>query len=142
MKIIPKDIKEMIEKNTNPSILLYQDNNYILVIDPKHNSENYHYTAWYKKDIRSLLELRKKDIFEIKYLIKNIKYSNLVPEDCEIYIHFPPNFWRLHIHFVNKTFYDIHKNTNNQTYLVKDILSNLSKNENYYRQNVNIKANL
>jgi len=142
MKLIPKDIKNIIEKNTNPKNLIYHGNNYILVIDPKHNSKNYHYTAWHKKDIRSLLELRKKDIFEIKSLIKNIKHLNLVPGDCEIYIHFPPNFWRLHIHFVSKTFYNIYKNTNNETYLVEDILGNLSKNENYYRQNVNIKANL
>ena len=142
MKLIPTDIKEIIEKNTISSILLYQDENFILVVDPKHNQKDYHYTAWHKRDIRSLLELNKKDVPQIQDLIDNVNRLDLVPKDCNIYIHFPPNFWRLHIHFVSQSYFDLLNIHDSDTYLLSVVLGNLLINENYYRDNVIIKGKL
>lgn len=142
MKIIPFDIQQIIENSDFNSKILYQNNNFVLVIDPKHTQKNFHYTAWHKKDIRSLLELKKENTLEIKELIDNIKSLQLVPKDCKIYIHFPPNFWRLHIHFVSQEYFDLQKNNDSETYLIEDIINNLEADENYYRKNVKIQSKL
>lgn len=142
MKLIPTDIEEIIDKKKPYPSLLYQDENFILVIDPKHKQKDYHYTSWHKRDIRSLLELNKKDVSPIKNLIDNIKKLDLFPKDCKIYIHYPPNFWRLHIHFVSPEYFNKHKVLDSETYLVENVIKNLEKDENYYRKNVKIRSKL
>lgn len=142
MKLIPTDIKEIIDNKKPYPSLLYQDENFILVIDPKHNQKDYHYTAWYKRDIRSLLELNKKDVPQIQDLIDNVNRLDLVPKDCDIYIHFPPNFWRLHIHFVSQKYFNKYKVLDSETYLVENVINNLEEDGNYYRKNVKIRSKL
>ena len=49
MKIVPTDVTEL------HSII--KDTNFITVVDPRHSNSSFHYTAWCKKDIKSLLDL-------------------------------------------------------------------------------------
>ena len=43
--------KELNEK------IIYQDDNFIVLVDKKHSNDSYHYTVWAKHDIRSLIEI-------------------------------------------------------------------------------------
>ena len=44
------------KKDINEKII-YQDNNFIVLVDKKHSTDSYHYTAWAINDIRSLIEI-------------------------------------------------------------------------------------
>ena len=131
MKFTPNDLFD------NDKII-YENENFVLHIDPKNNEKNFHYTAWSKKDMRSLLEITKKDIDNILELEKEIE--NIIKKPYISYIHFPPNFWRLHIHYVNPLNFE--EINNSDLYLIKDIYQNISNDEDYYRKNVKIKCSL
>jgi len=143
-KIIPNEIAryinmtgDMVKRKEN---VVYEDELFICVKDIKHKDEmDYHYTAWCKKDLRSLLDLERKHLKYIKNL-KLIMYNkfDLVYENTEIFIHFPPSFWRLHIHFVPRP----HKSpVYHQLYFINDVINLLEINEEIYRTQVLI-ANL
>ena len=87
--------------------------------------------AWCKKDLRSLLDLERK---HLKY-IKNLKLFmcqkfGLVYENIENFIHFPPSYWRLHIHFVPRPHVS---HVYHQVYFINDIINLLEINEEFYR---------
>ena len=145
MKIYPLDIRSMI----NPSerlpqdvkYIVYEDDDFMCVYDILHeNKETFHYTAWCKRDIRSLLDIEQKYIPKIKNLISNMsKEFNLTYDNSDIFIHFPPSYWRLHIHFTYKGFFKI----KHEMHKLHDIIKNISNDNNYYRKRVYIKqANL
>ena len=61
-KIIPDEVAGYINMTCNMDErrenVVYEDDFFICVKDVKHKSEtNYHYVAWCKKDLRSLLDL-------------------------------------------------------------------------------------
>ena len=96
-----------------------------MVKDPKFTVKTFHYTAWYRKDkLQSLIDLCQEDYSGIKRLIDNAQ--DKVPNNCYIYIHYKPQFWRLHIHFVKKERgHDINKYKFNR-YPITEVLKNLS----------------
>ena len=138
-KIIPDDVASYMnmtcDMDERLEKVVYEDDFFICVKDIKHIDEvDYHYTAWCKKDLSSLLDLERK---HLKY-IKNLKSAiyqkfNLTDENTENFIHFPPSYWRLHIHFVARphitpVYY--------QLYFINDIINLLEMDEDYYRTHV------
>ena len=138
-KIIPDDVASYMnmtcDMDERLEKVVYEDDFFICVKDIKHIDEvDYHYTAWCKKDLRSLLDLERK---HIKY-IKNIKSAiyqkfNLTDENTENFIHFPPSYWRLHIHFVARPHITP---VYHQLYFINDIINLLEMDEDYYRKQV------
>jgi len=138
-KIIPDDVTSYInmtcDMDERLEKVVYEDDFFICVKDVKHIDEvDYHYTAWCKKNLGSLLDLERK---HIKY-IKNIKSAiyqkfNLTDENTENFIHFPPSYWRLHIHFVARPHITP---VYHQLYFINDIINLLEMDEDYYRKHV------
>lgn len=141
MTELPLSIKNVLNgiKETNEKII-YQDDNFIVLQDKKHSKDSYHYTAWAKQDIKSLIEINDEYINQIKKIKKELLKSNIIDKSGKIFIHFPPSIWRLHIHFVEKNHiflaeeYEIH--------YFSEIINNIKINSNYYLENVIIKAKL
>ena len=128
MKIIPRDVKK------NKSII--KDDNFITVIDPRHTNSSFHYTAWCNKDIASLLDLTRKDIPMLKSISKKFaKYKN---KKFKTLLHFPPTFWRLHLHFVELNHVVPEETPSYEVFDVEDIITKLNLDENYYRKRVRI----
>ena len=138
-KTIPDDVAsymnmtcDMDERLEN---VVYEDDFFICVKDIKHiDKVDYHYTAWCKKDLRSLLDLERK---HLKY-IKNLKSAiyqkfNLTDENTENFIHFPPSYWRLHIHFVTRPHITP---AYHQLYFINDIINLLETDEDCWRKHV------
>lgn len=130
---IPEDIQNLIDKKKSNRKVIYEDNNYIVVHDIKHTNKSYHYTAWYKHNYKSLLDIKKKDLIDIENVIKNIKLLS----EPHIYIHFPPSIWSLHIHFVERN--HIFTVSQNVIHKIKDIINNILLNQKYYLDNVIIR---
>tara|TARA_B100001057_G_C22064692_1_gene649577 strand:- start:53 stop:307 length:255 start_codon:yes stop_codon:yes gene_type:complete len=82
---IPNNIKSLLNRNNiidatgmsgqNQSLeeIIYENKLFILIKDKKHKEESYHYTAFIKEDIRSLIEIN----LDITNSILDIK-SNLL----------------------------------------------------------------
>ena len=139
----PKSIQKLLNGHKTNEIVLCHDYNFITLKDKKWNNfniNNLHYTAWTKKNINSLLELHRGDIESLKLLKKHVlKKIKLKEDELNIYIHFPPNFWKLHIHFVNKK-KEIAAPIE-RVHFLDDVIKNLEKN-NYYRDRVIINSKL
>jgi hypothetical protein len=138
-KIIPDDVASYMnmtcDMNERLEKVVYEDDFFICVKDIKHIDEvDYHYTAWCKKDLRSLLDLERKHIKYIKNL-KLVMYQkfNLTHDNTENFIHFPPSYWRLHIHFVARPHITP---VYHQLYFINDIINLLEMDEDYYRKHV------
>jgi len=135
-KILPDDVASYInmtcdieERNKR---VIYENDLFICVKDIKHVDENdYHYTAWCKKDLRSLLDVERKHLKYIKNL-KKVMYQKyqLTDENTENFIHFPPSYWRLHIHFVTRPHI---VPVYHQLYFINDIINLLETDEDTYR---------
>ena len=135
-KIIPDDIARYLctpcDIEERKKHVIYENDLFICVKDIKHIDEkNYHYTAWCKKDIRSLLDLERKHLKYIKNL-KKIMYQKyqLTEKNTENFIHFPPTYWRLHIHFVPRPHIT---HVYHQLYFINDIINLLEADEDIYR---------
>ena len=135
-KILPDDVASYInmtcDMDERREKVVYEDDFLICVKDVKHMSElDYHYTAWCKKDLRSLLDLERKHLKYIKTLKLNMYQKfGLIYENTEIFIHFPPSYWRLHIHFVPRPCITP---KNHQFYYINDIINLLEMDEDFYR---------
>ena len=133
MKKIPEDVIDLINNKETKKNIIYENELFIVVEDPKNepDTQKSHHTAWCKKDLRSLLDIEECHIPAIYNLIQNVKKKY-------IFVHFPPKFWRLHIHFTNSipltTPFD-------HVYTIDDVIKTLNKNPHYYRENVNISKN-
>lgn len=141
MKIVPLKLKKVLIENENENEhIIFSHKHFLIIKDKKHLPNSYHFTAWCIKDIRSLLEIDLdiiEDILNIKkYLIKN----NIIKKDGKVFIHFPPQFWRLHIHFVDSN--HIFEAKKYEIFYIEEIIENIRKNKNYYLENVIIKSKL
>tara|TARA_Y100000817_G_C16719326_1_gene482872 strand:- start:84 stop:527 length:444 start_codon:yes stop_codon:yes gene_type:complete len=135
-KIIPDDVASYInmtcDMEKRNKYVIYENDLFICVKDIKHVDEkDYHYTAWCKKDLRSLLDLERKHLKYIKNL-KKVMYQKyqLTDENTENFIHFPPSYWRLHIHFVTRPHI---VPVYHQLYFINDIINLLETDEETYR---------
>ena len=139
MKVLPLDVSNMMKEHKKDSSTgaLYEDALFLCVYDKKHDfriKKNFHYTAWCKEDIRSLLDLERKHIDDLIALRNGMRRKfKLSKRNSLIYIHFPPNYWRLHIHFVS----DSHKpSAPQQLYMIDDVIKKLQGDGDYYRKHV------
>ena len=80
--------------------VIYRNDNWVVVQDPKHTQDQFHLTAWYLRDIRSILEITQAICQQFRELTQELQQHNLLVEGFQEFVHFPPNFWRLHVHFV------------------------------------------
>ena len=135
-KILPDDVASYInmtcDNEERKKKVIYENELFICVKDIKHVDEkDYHYTAWCKKDLRSLLDLERKHLKYIKNL-KKVMYQKyqLTEDNTENFIHFPPTYWRLHIHFVTRPHI---VPVYHQLYFINDIINLLETDEDTYR---------
>ncbi len=133
MKIIPTDVIE------NHS--LFEHDNFITMVDPRHANDSFHYTAWCKKDYRSLLDLTKDDIPMLED-IRNKFSTSMKKKNFKSLLHFPPTFWRLHIHFVELNHQIPHDTPKHEVFDLSDIITNLKQDSDYYRNSVRIMAKI
>ena len=100
---IPKNIKLILNgEKLKGETILYKNNNFILLIDPKNTKESFHYTAWYKYEIPSLNFVTFDILNQIFDLKNELINNNIIDENTIIFLHYPPQFYRLHVHFVDK----------------------------------------
>ena len=73
---------------------------------------------------------------------KVFKKLNFADDTHKVFIHFPPTWWSLHIHFVSNDYFnnpnnDISKHLPNRpVFFIDDIINNLKNNSDYYRERV------
>lgn len=144
---IPYNIKSLLEGNNISNAtgqpleeIIYENKLFILIKDQKHKEESYHYTAFIKKDVKSLIEINTDITNSVLDIKNNLLERDLIQSDDIIFIHFPPSIWRLHIHFVDKN----HKFAapEYETFFLDEVIEKISLNKKYYIENVVIKSKL
>lgn len=100
---LPKNIEKILnDKLLNDETILFKNEYFVLLIDPKNKCDSFHYTAWYKEEIPSLKYVNFDIYQQILDLKKILIEKEIIQKDSISYIHYPPHFYRLHIHFVDK----------------------------------------
>ena len=97
---------------------IFANDNFILVIDPKHTNDSFHYTIWCINDIETIYDITEQYINNLQNFINLIKKMNLFTNE-KIYFSFPPTYNRLHLHIVPKEY--ISYRPNDQLYYFDDI---------------------
>ena len=135
MKKIPEDVQLLIDGYGNRDKIIYENDFFIVVMDPKHNdNEKFYYTAWCKEDLRSLLDIEEQHIPYINMLSNALKTEyHINDKNSRQLINFPPDYWRLHIHFVARPHITP---VYHQLYFINDIINLLEMDEDYYRKHV------
>lgn len=81
---------------------IYKDDNYVLVKDPKHNDNTFHFTIWsLKENMNDINDLTQDEIKYLDNFIKKIKLLNLFSNE-KMYFTYPPTHNRLHLHILPK----------------------------------------
>jgi len=132
MKIIPSDVIN--------SKCIFKDDNFFIVKDPKHKIESFHYTAWSKNtDLKSILDIQKKHIPMLRTIIKKFGHHfSTAACNYKVLIHFPPSFWRLHIHFVHPNHKIPIETPHDAVFDLYEVINNIVIDEDYYRNKVKI----
>ena len=135
MKKIPKDIQLLIKGRGDRRRVLYENDLFIVVADPTNiNNAFYHYTAWCKEDLRSLLDVEARHISPILQVVSG--FDKMKNQNSNTYLHFPPAFWRLHIHFVPPSHMEAankHRLTD-QIHHIDDVVRNITGDDDWYRK--------
>jgi hypothetical protein len=142
MKYIPNRVLEIMENEENvhdEEKIIYNNEYFLILEDVRHNKKSYHYTAWIKKDIRSLIEINQEILYEIVNVQNYLLENNIIESSHVAFIHFPPQFWRLHIHFVQ----DNHKfkAPHHEIIKIDDIIKYYNKDKNYFSKNIVLDIN-
>ena len=137
---LPINIFNLLNNKISNEKVIFENSNFIVIEDLNHKEDNYHYCAWCKNDIRNLLEVTRNTISKIVDIKNNLILKKFIKNDGYIFIHFPPNVWRLHIHFVSKD--HIFKAQKYEIFYLDEIEKNLKYGESYYRNNVIIRNKL
>ena len=130
----------IIDGKTEQEKVLFHNDNFIFLPDYKwdqKNMKNLHCLAIVKnRDIRSLRDLTYKHIYLLENVYKNgietvKKIYGLNENQLNIYVHYHPSFWHLHIHFSNIEY----KNPTimNHSHSIKTIINNMKIIPNYYQ---------
>ena len=101
---------------------IYKDSNFILVEDPKHTQNSFHYTIWSIREIKNILYLCENDLENLKLFIKKIQKNNLFCQE-KMYFTYPPTHNHLHLHIVPENY---------TSYRKLDELYNFDEIYNYY----------
>ena len=120
---IYNDIMEL--KNIPADIFfnyIHKTNKIILVKDPKHSIDYYHYTLWLiDQNIKNILYLKKEHITDIISFISSIKNKNLFDNE-KLYITYPPTRNSFHLHIVPQNY--ISYRPKEELYSLEEILDN------------------
>ena len=132
MKVIPSDV--------NNSSSIFKDDNFFIVKDPKHKIESFHYTAWSKHvELKSILDIQKKHIPMIRTIIKKFGlHFRTAACNYKVLIHFPPSFWRLHLHFVHPNHKIPNETPLEDVFDAYEVINNILTDEDFYRKKVKI----
>ena len=143
MKFIPLRILDLIENKNNNNVnneeeeeIIFNNNTFLVVKDIKHTNSSYHYTAWIKKDIRSLIEINQDIINSIQEIQSHLLEKSIITKTHTAFVHFPPQFWRLHVHFVQDN--HIFEAPEHEIIKVDDIIQYYKKDENYFIKNIRL----
>lgn len=110
MNAIPNDVFER---------YIYKNENCILLQDPKHNSEAFHYTIWYiKEHIKDIYSITPEVMKLLKEFIEEIKQLELFKNE-KMYFTYPPNINSLHLHILPYDY--ISHRPSNELFLFEDI---------------------
>ena len=90
MELIPFDI---FQEN------IYENDNFILVQDPKHTSDVFHYTIWSLFDIESILYINDNFVKQLKLFIGEVNKLNLWKNE-KMYFTYKPTHNRIHLHIL------------------------------------------
>lgn len=91
---------------------LYADEDWRLIRDPKMNDAaglaGMHYTAWsMRSELSSINDLDASHVELLQRLVREgaraiaAVHPGVAVEDLQVFTHFPPNIFRLHVHFVH-----------------------------------------
>lgn len=132
-------VHKIFEGNTERNIL-YSDNDFVLVPDilwtDQSNIKELHCISIFKNP--NLMSIRDLNSSSIELLNKIVKISkktlkenyNINEDNIDIYFHYHPSIWQLHLHFVNRLVKDNHKK-----YYFSEIVNNLLSDSDYYKKN-------
>ncbi len=127
MKLVPPHASEPVVCETQ---------SFHVVQDPKHSPHSYHYTAWMKEDVRSLIEITRELTQELLALKQRLLDQSAIQPDAIVYLHFPPNYWRLHVHFVASNHqFDAPPH---EVFLLADIILHLDTDPDYFLKTARI----
>ena len=76
---------------------LYRDSNFILVKDPKHNEDYFHYTIWSLNGISTIFDITKID--NLRRMVNKVEKMDIFSNEKK-YFTFPPTRNGLHLHIV------------------------------------------
>lgn len=132
MKEIPLDVCD--------DNCIFKDEHFFIVKDPKHKIESFHYTAWSKNtDLKSILDIQRKHIPILRNIIKKFGF-HFTTAACNyrVLIHFPPSFWRLHLHFVHPNHKIPNETPMDHVFDAYEVINNILNDEDFYRKKVKI----
>ena len=132
MKEIPLDVCD--------DNCIFKDEHFFIVKDPKHKIESFHYTAWSKHtDLKSILDIQRKHIPILRNIIKKFGF-HFTTAACNyrVLIHFPPSFWRLHLHFVHPNHKIPNETPMDHVFDAYEVINNILNDEDFYRKKVKI----
>ena len=132
MKEIPLDVCD--------DNCIFKDEHFFIVKDPKHKIESFHYTAWSKNtDLKSILDIQRKHIPILRNIIKKFGF-HFTTAACNyrVLIHFPPSFWRLHLHFVHPNHKIPNETPMDDVFDAYEVINNILNDEDFYRKKVKI----
>ena len=83
---------------------IYKDENYVLVKDPKHTDNIFHFTIWsLKENMKDINDLTVQEIICLDNFINKIKEFNYFNNE-KMYFTYPPTHNRLHLHILPKKY--------------------------------------
>ena len=110
-KKIPENVLKLLNgKEVNEEKILYENDDFLVLVDPKNKNNKIHYTAWIKDDIESMEDLDIIIFCKIIKLKSELIKLNIIDKNIHSFLHYPPSFYRLHIHFCNEEEYLENKN--------------------------------
>jgi len=78
---------------------LYRDSDFILVKDPKHNEDYFHYTIWSLNGISTIFDMTRIDINDLKRMINKVDKMDIFSNEKKFFT-FPPTHDGMHLHIV------------------------------------------
>ena len=142
MKIVPDRLKNIINSNFSikntpyNELVIFENELFLIVKDIKSTYKSYHYTAWSKKDIRSIIEIDANIIKNIKEIQEYLLDKSIITNTHIAFIHFPPQYWRLHIHFVQDN--HIFEAPEHEIIKIEDIIKYYSNDNKYFIKNIRL----
>jgi len=131
---------DILDKRTKEPIL-YECDEFVMVKDIVWDNINdfsqMHYIIIFRnRKLMSIRDLCSNDVAMLrravdagKMTIRNLHGNTGIP--TEVYFHYHPSIWQLHLHFVSSTVVEKHKK-----FMIDDIIDNIEKDRDHYKKNL------